>query len=899
MRSSHMLVASTLLAAIAPAQTTWFVNRATGLDTNSGSSGSPFLTINHAAAVATAGDVIRIAAGSYGDEQGNIVLGTKTLTLVGAGVGSTIIQAHSSSDVLLPAVTLLSPPIEAHRPVITLNGTARVDVRDLTLDQGFHMPATGRGMCLWIGGGADCRLDHVELKNARTNPVNGIQGPIALFSRGDNATDPNLVTLNDCYVHDYGKGGVIANFNTVLSMDDCRVVGSGHVPLGGAAQNAIQISRGASGDIRRTQVNHSWYEPGTIDPVNEPTATGILCFDPGAAVTIEDCDFGNCQAGIYLFASVPITVAGSIRRNVVHASQYGMTMSNVSGCTIAENSFHATLAGDISDAWDDATPPNAWSDNHYSAIATPAPYAIDGGTAVDATAKPALRDFVGAGFVTALPSGTTPLDLVVTNLDGDTDPDWATMCQGSSNSLVVGLNVGGIFTTTVLNFGSPATSTPMALIAGEFNGAAGRDLAVVTQNVPPTLTENKVYVFANNGSGAFTLLHTQTLAGATSPNGIAAGDVNGDGKDDLVVTDAGALLSPGTASVLRNNGTGTGFTASLLPGTFTVACRDAAIARLDAGPTADIAVGEGDGANGRVHLFAGDGLGGFTSLGSPIATAVNVNGLLATDLDGDGDQDLLVACSRDAFGFGTGAVDVLDNQGTGTFAFSEYRTERGPRAMAAGDLGSDADPDTQRRDVAITDVNGGAVTIAGTWRAGAGFGTGGIAATGTLATGVGLADVNGDGYGDLVWCDAALGRVTWLPGAIDARTDFYGAGCAGTSGRVPHLTAVGLPPLPTQPNPTFGLAMSNARPFSVAVFAVSGAALPPATCSLLIASVDQTWIAVTNAVGAATVAVPVPASPSFLGVAVYLQGGVFDPNAGDSFLPGLALTQGMKLRIGN
>ena len=42
----------------------------TGNDANSGTAGSPFRTIAHAALVAPAGSIIRVHAGTYGDEQG-------------------------------------------------------------------------------------------------------------------------------------------------------------------------------------------------------------------------------------------------------------------------------------------------------------------------------------------------------------------------------------------------------------------------------------------------------------------------------------------------------------------------------------------------------------------------------------------------------------------------------------------------------------------------------------------------------------------------------------------------------------------------------------------------------------------------------------------------------------
>jgi len=891
MRNSSFLLVSLVAAAGASAQTHWWVSP-TGSNANPGTSASPFQTINHAATSAVAGDVIHLVSAIYGDEQGNVVLGTKNLTLVGAGMGATVIKAHTSSDLMLPAGSLATPTFEAHRCALTLQGTARVDVRDLTLDNGFSMPGTGRGHSVWIGSGADTSMDHVDFKNARANPINGIQGPVGVLIRGDNAGDRTNVTLRECWVHEYGKGGVVANFNTHLVMDDCRVDGYSHAFLGLAAQNGVQVSRGATCDVRRCTITDSWYDPPST------VATGILFFDAGSPVLVEDCNFGNCQVGIYLFGTIAGSTSGTIRRNRVHAAQYGFYTDNISGLAVTDNSFSVNLSGDNNDAWDDAGG-NTYSGNHYSSIAVAGPHVLPGfGLASDATAQPFCTGF-GSNVATNLPVGYAPIDLVVAGLDADADSDFAALCQNTTPALAIGLNSGGVFSVTGLAFGN-AAGAPVAVIAGEFNGAPGRDLAVLTVNVPPALTENKVYVFANDGFGVFSLLYTHTLVGATSPSGLAAGNVDAQSAADLAVADAGSAgFIAGSATVLRNNGTGNGFTAVALTAAYTVACRDAAIGDLDGDTFADVVVTEGDALNGRLHLFKGNGAGGFTAFGgSPMTMERNTNQVLAADVEGDGDTDLLVASTRDAFGLGAGGVDVLSNSGAGTFTRSLYHVDRGPTAMAAGDFDNDTDPDTMRRDVAVVNLVAGSISVLGGWSVD-GAGTGGIATAGVLATGIGIADIDSDTFADLVYCDAAAGTVVVRNGLAQARADSYGKGSTGTSGRVPNLYPVGAPAVPTQPNATFGLGLRNARPFSVAVFAAGLNPLPIAPFSLLINNIGATWIVVTNVFGEAAVPLPFPATPVVIGFPIYCQAGVFDSNGSEAFFPGVALTSGLQLRIGN
>ena len=144
MRSSITSLAILALAASAAAQSTFWVNPTTGNDGNTGTFASPVKTINQANLLANPGDILRLQAGTYGDEQGIIILGDKSVSVVGAGTGATILRAHSSSTINVNTGFPGSPVATQQRPVVLVQGSGTVDLRGMTIDGNFAMPATGR-----------------------------------------------------------------------------------------------------------------------------------------------------------------------------------------------------------------------------------------------------------------------------------------------------------------------------------------------------------------------------------------------------------------------------------------------------------------------------------------------------------------------------------------------------------------------------------------------------------------------------------------------------------------------------------------------------------------------------------------------------------------------------------
>lgn len=108
------------------------------------------------------------------------------------------------------------------------------------------------------------------------------------------------------------------------------------------------------------------------------------------------------------------------------------------------------------------------------------------------------------------------------------------------------------------------------------------------------------------------------------------------------------------------------------------------------------------------------------------------------------------------------------------------------------------------------------------------------------------------------------------------------------------MRPIGDTTLPTVPAPNFGVGVANGVPNSIAIIAISTSTTPTL---IGVNDIFVTYFVITNAVGKADSFLPIPPDPFFIGLSIFSQAGVFDP-AAQGLLPGLALTQGLRLRLG-
>jgi hypothetical protein len=401
-------------------------------------------------------------------------------------------------------------------------------------------------------------------------------------------------------------------------------------------------------------------------------------------------------------------------------------------------------------------------------------------------------------------AGPQPRPVAIGDLDGDGRPDLAFANAGSDplygNTLSVLLNLGnGTFADRADSATGPA---PTSVATGDLDGDGRPDLAVA--NSTDVGRPGTVSVLRNLGNGTFAA--KVDYATGSQPLSVAIGDLDADGRSDLVV----ANRSSDSVSVMRNTSVGNGtitFAAKVDYATgfwpFTVAVGD-----FDADGRPDLVVAN-SGSN-TVSVLRNTSLaGGDVSFAAKVdyVTGFTPVSVAIGDMDADGRPDLVVANSYD------NTVSVLRNTslagGNVSFASKvDYAVGWAPWSVAIGDLDNDGRPD-----LALANLSGGSVSVLRNTSSGLGnvtFAAKVDYATGSGPISVAIADLDVDGRNDLASVNNYSYSVTILRNLGDGTLAAYGNYGAGAR---PRSVAIG--DLDGDDKPDLAVANSGSNTVSV------------------------------------------------------------------------------------
>ncbi|MGD1045927.1 MAG: FG-GAP-like repeat-containing protein, partial [Bacteroidota bacterium] len=437
------------------------------------------------------------------------------------------------------------------------------------------------------------------------------------------------------------------NFVNGIVLDDSTVTGTSKTVIG-LAYNTTYYWRVNAKNISGSSAFSSVWNFTTLK--SPPTITS---FTPtsgtiGTTVTINGSYFNTTVAS-------NIVYFGVVRGTVTAATSTSLSVRVPLGASYAPISVTDTAMG-------------------VTAYST-APFVVTflSSHAIDTASYAGKVDFA---------TGSYPQSVAISDLDGDGKPDLA-VTNSNSNTVSVYRNTsisGSMSFTAKVDY--TTGSVPQSVAIGDVDGDGKPDLVVVNG-------DNTVSVYRNQStSGNISFAAKVDYTTGSSPYSLAIGDVDGDGRPDIVVTNSYS----NTISIFQNTST-SGNISFLAKVDYTTGSSPfgVTIGDLDGDGKPDLAVANYS--SSTVSVFRNMSTSGNISFATKVdyTTGSYPRGVAIGDFDGDGKPDLAVA------NYYSSTVSVFRNQSTsGSISFAakvDYTTGSYPYSVAIGDVDGDGKPD--------------------------------------------------------------------------------------------------------------------------------------------------------------------------------------------------------------